>query len=178
MPITTVAARRAIRVAIAALVLVAAACGDSREPTDAPAAERRLDLASDAAFRARIDEVRLSNAIDAPARALFEDRESWETFWARATARMQPASAAPAVDFTRHMVAVVALGARPSGGHRVDVDGVFETADGLRIEAIASSPGERCVTTGAFTQPLDAVLVERGTGRVTFRVLDIVRDCR
>ena len=164
---------------IVAALAVTGCAGDSSEPTRSLLDQgRRLELATDDSFRARIDEIRSSSAVDEPMRVVFRDRASWEAFWAYATRTRQPVAPAPAVDFARHMVAVVALGARPTGGHWVEVEGAYEAAEGLRLDALASSPGEHCVTTQALTHPLDAVLVPRRDEPVTFRVMQVVRDCR
>lgn len=171
---------RAIRLALVAAVIAVAACaGDSEPPSPSlQDSGSRVELATDAELRSRIDEIRLYNAVDEPMRAVFRDQAAWEAFWSRASGARQPAAPAPAVDFSRHMVVVVALGTRPSGGYWVEVEGVYQSAEGLRVEALASAPGEYCGTTQAVTHPLDAVLVARGAGQVTFRVSQVVRDCR
>ena len=172
------AARLARVTALAALV--AACSGSGSEPTDSLLrdAGTRLEPVGDASFRAAVDAVRLHNGIERAERRVFRSQAEWASFWARATATSSPAVPAPQVDFTRHMVVVVALGARSTGGYWVEVDGAYVGERLLTVEAIASSPGEACITTQAFTQPLDAALIPRSDLPVEFDVRDFVRDCR
>jgi hypothetical protein len=81
----------------------------------------------------------------------------WTALWAKATRNQSPAPPAPAVDFSRYMVLVVAMGSRPTTGYTVSIDRVADVDGGRVVEATLTSP-VHCVTGQAFTAPFAAVV--------------------
>ena len=164
--------------ALAAALLLSACSSDASDPTRSTelGSEQRLEVVSDSAFDARVAAIRSHSAISRAERHVIRDEAAWRTFWRRAV--WGGTAPLPEVDFSRHAVVVVAMGARPTGGYWVDIERVLVGARALRVEALASSPGRECIVTMATTAPLDAVLVERTGLPATFDVRDVVRDCR
>ena len=163
------------------LLVASTACSiDASEPTRSTqlAVGDRLAIEPDSAFARQLSLVRSYSGIERAERRVIRDPVSWEAFWRRAVRMMHPSPAAPAVDWSKHMVVVVAVGLRPTGGHTVFVDAVEAGPRALRVEATSASPGRDCVTTDAMTAPLDAVLVRRVEGDVDFDVREVVLDCR
>jgi hypothetical protein len=104
-----------------------------------------------------------------PTTLVLRDRAAWEGAWGRLH-RGGGAPAAPAVDFAREMVLVVALGERPSGGYDVAIDAVAPdvAGGGATVRYTAREPGEGCMSTQALTSPAIAVRAARVAGAVRF----------
>ncbi len=67
------------------------------------------------------------------------------------------------------MVVVVALGARPTGGYGILIDGASESANGgVAVIVDSSSPASDCFVSDALTQPVDIARVPVRDGAVTF----------
>lgn len=84
---------------------------------------------------------------------------------------------APEIDFTSQMVVVIASGEFRTGGHSAIIDSADGGGAGLRIHYRAISSGEGCVTTDAYSAPVDLAVVPR-SGAVAVAVRrDVVKDC-
>lgn len=118
-----------------------------------------------------------SSGIDAGREEVIRDPEAWERAWREIHARRTPAAALPAVDFSRQMLLLVALGERPDGCHDVEIAGVERAGDALRVTAHEIVPGPGCICTMALVQPVHVVGVERAAGEVRFAKLRVERAC-
>jgi hypothetical protein len=67
------------------------------------------------------------------------------------------------------MVAVVALGQRPTGGFAILIDSAETIAGGVTVLVRAIAPGPTCGVTQALTQPVDIARLPRTDTVVTFR---------
>jgi hypothetical protein len=97
------------------------------------------------------------------ARLLIHDADAWEQHWTQIVGDGMPA---PAVDFSREMIVLAAMGMRSSSGYDITVEGVFEHADGLYIQVRESSPGQGCGVFTIITAPVVALAVPRTDGPV------------
>ena len=110
-------------------------------------------------------------------RVVIRDAAAWQQLWVEVTEHQQPRPALPAVDFAQEEIVVAAMGMKPSGGHTIAIDGVYE-AEGRRFVAVReTSPGAGCFVTGALTSPLAAVRVARSSAPVTFVEKAEARRC-
>lgn len=110
-------------------------------------------------------------------RIVVRDAESWTSLWPRIVGSHRPAPARPAVNFSDEMLVVASMGARPSGGHAIYIDEVSVVRGTLVVVTREVSPGRNCVVTGAFTQPLALVRLERSDLPVSFVNRSVTRDC-
>jgi hypothetical protein len=101
------------------------------------------------------------SGIGQPERLVVRDNATWHTVWASIWSGTTPMPATPNVDFTKEMVIVAALGSRSTGGYSIVVDSAMATSAGLVVWIGTSSPGARCVTTQAFTAPVDVARMQR-----------------
>lgn len=101
----------------------------------------------------------------------------WAAVWQRMHGHITPQPALPAVDFTRSLVLVAAMGTRPSGGFTIAVDSVVRRGGGLVAHVTSTVPGASCMTTAALTQPVAAVRVDATAAEVTFQERQAVREC-
>ena len=119
----------------------------------------------------------LYTGVPDPRRVVIRDAVAWGQLWAEVTAHVTPRPALPVVDFAQEEVVVAASGTKPSGGHAIAIDGVYES-DGRRFVAVReTSPDANCFVTGALTSPLAAVRVARSTAPVTFVEQRETRRC-
>lgn len=95
------------------------------------------------------------------------DRAAWEAMWQQLHNGLA-ADPLPAVDFTRDMVVLVAVGQRSTGGTSVRVDGVAAAAGGAVVRYTVTEPGAGCMSTQVITAPVDVVRVPRAAGAVRF----------
>jgi hypothetical protein len=117
-----------------------------------------------------------ASGFDEPAELVIRDRAALESAWARAFNQVQ-GNPAPAVDFSRETVILVALGPRTSGGHAVRVDAVTRSGESAVVRYTATSPGPDCMSTQALTSPVEVVRTARIGGAVRFARHDAVQRC-
>jgi hypothetical protein len=117
-----------------------------------------------------------TSGFDESAELAIRDQAALESAWARLFNQVQ-GNPAPAVDFTRETVILVALGRRTSGGNAVRVDGVTRAGEGALVRYTATSPGPGCMTTQSLTSPVDVVRVPRISGAVRFERHEVVERC-
>jgi hypothetical protein len=100
-------------------------------------------------------------------RVVVRDAQTFATLWNRAWT-YTPAPGVPEVDFATHVVLVVALGERSSGGYSIQVTEVASEGYGLRALVCSTAPGGGCAVTLALTQPVDFVSVPAHGAAVRF----------
>jgi hypothetical protein len=83
----------------------------------------------------------------------------------------------PAIDFYRSTLIVVAIGSRPSGGFRVELESVSESPLEILVRATELSPSADCVVTTSVTAPTRFALIPRTNKPVRFDVRKKVVDC-
>ena len=111
-------------------------------------------------------------------RLVIRDQAAWVDAWASLWPSSAPIPAPPNVDFSREMIVFVALGERPTGGYSILVDSAASTPAGVTVWVGTSTPGLRCGTTQALTQPVDIARMQRVDTPVRFVDVSRVVDCR
>ena len=151
-------------------VLVIAATGSVSDPPTGT----RIPLA-------RLSSTPLSlsfySGIRQPERLVVRDSATWHAVWASIWSGTTPMPATPNVDFTKEMVIVAALGSRSTGGYSIVVDSAMANSAGLIVWIGSSSPGAQCVTTQAFTAPVDVARIQRIDEPVGFVDVPKVVQC-
>lgn len=117
------------------------------------------------------------SGIGQPERLVVRDEATWHSVWASIWSGIMPVPATPNVDFTKEMLIVAALGSRSTGGYGILVDSAMTTNSGLTVWIGTWSPGPRCLTTQAFSAPLDVVRLQRIDGSVGFIDIPKVVQC-
>ena len=108
---------------------------------------------------------------------VIEKDADWRAIWSTYNANRGDPPPAPAIDFTRYEVIVAALGERTSGGYDMTISRIATSSDYLYVELTSTSPGPRCGTTAALTQPVDMVRIPRQHPPVMFIEKRMQRDC-
>jgi hypothetical protein len=109
-------------------------------------------------------------------RKVVRTESQWQALWPQIV-RSQPTPPAPAVDFAQEMVVVAAMGGRATGGYVITVDSATAASDAIHVYVTERSPGLGCLTTQAFTAPLDAVALPDDGRAVRFHETTTVRGC-
>ena len=92
----------------------------------------------------------------------------WEMFWNDLNGHLTPTPALPVIDFSRQTVIAASMGQRPSGGHAIRIEEVFEDDQRVFAVAVETSPGPDCFTTQIITSPVATVVVDRVGREVEF----------
>ena len=118
------------------------------------------------------------SGLDRPARIVIRDALAWRVVWNQIYLRQSPVPPLPAIDFSRDMMVVVALGSHSTGGYSILLAGASEAANtGIAVIVDSSSPGSNCIVTEAFTQPVDIARLPLRNGAVSFVERSHVSDC-
>lgn len=107
---------------------------------------------------------------------LIQNTATLQQLWQQA----QVSRPVPEVDFSQYSVVLVALGARPTGGYRVDVSSVVKTANGITVNVTIHKPGDKCVVTQVVTNPYHFARVpiaRESDLTVDFTVVDNTIQC-
>jgi Tfp pilus assembly protein PilV len=115
---------------------------------------------------------------DAAAQQVVRDQAAWQALWTRLHVNASPAPALPAVDFTRDMVVVAAMGMKSHGGYKIAITAAAEDAGKVIVEVTETSPGARCMNAMMMTSPVVVAKVPRRAGEVSFNVVRKVVDCQ
>ncbi|MFL5539832.1 MAG: protease complex subunit PrcB family protein [Longimicrobiaceae bacterium] len=106
-------------------------------------------------------------------RVVVRSQAEWAQVWS-AVGGSQPL---PQVDFAHEIVVAAALGTRPTGGYSILVDGAYQREGYVEVLVHKVSPGARCGTTQALTQPVDLARIAAAGQPVQFRERSSVHDC-
>ncbi len=109
-------------------------------------------------------------------RDIVRDSARWSKAWAQVQRGNLTVEPLPAVDFSRDMVLIAALGSVGSGGYDVAVDSVAATRSEYLIFVRTTDPGN-CPVTGLLTRPVDMVRVTRTGLPVRFIEQAVVSRC-
>ena len=107
-----------------------------------------------------------SGGYAAPAQEIHRDAASFASAWKKANAHIAPIPATPAVDFSKEMVALVALGQKPNSGFSVEIVGIRRTESSLRILFAAREPAAGTMSAAVMTNPWHAVVLPRDDGPI------------
>lgn len=112
-----------------------------------------------------------------PSRSVIRDLESWRTAWALYNGPRLGMIPLPAVDFSRSTIILVASGTHGTGGFDITVSRVATDAGTVYAQVTSTSPGDRCGTTQALTQPVDIVVVPHLVERAVFVERKEISNC-
>ena len=111
-------------------------------------------------------------------RFIIKTRDEFSDFWKQFTARIPPENGMPplpAVDFSKEMVIVTAMGMRPTSGYWTVIDGACEM-DGQVEVFVTNVEDTSCKGMGVFpavTYPADAVRIPQTDLPIVFRDTNI-----
>lgn len=156
-----------------AVVLGAWACSDTASPRGEPGANIPV-----VRLRSEPYSFAFYSGLDKPDRIVIRDAVTWQIVWKDVWRGFSEVPPLPAVDFSREMILVAALGAHSTGGYGIIIDGANEAANGGINVTIRSISPLNCLVTEAFTQPIDIARLPIRTGRVEFTERSEVHQCQ
>jgi hypothetical protein len=114
------------------------------------------------------------SGLRSPLRAVLQDSAAFRELWDRATIGHR---LLPAVDFTREMVVVAAMGARSSTRQSIHIQSVRAEGTALQVRVLLVPLGSGCVAGDMETYPVDIVRAPREDRRVVTFVERIAEEC-
>jgi hypothetical protein len=118
--------------------------------------------------RPPINGFRSNNAL----RLVIKNRDALSNFWKQLTAPVPPGQwvpPLPEIDFSKDMIVVAAMGARPSSGYWTIIDGACEVNGQVEV-FVSNVEDASCVSQlGIVTYPADAVRLPQTDLPVVFR---------
>ena len=105
-----------------------------------------------------------NSGVTEPKQVVVRTAAEWNALW-KTHAAEEPA---PAIDFSKELVAAVFLGTRPTGGFRVEIIGARLAGEELIVEYEERRPAAGAIVTQALTTPFHIVRVSQHEGPVRF----------
>lgn len=81
------------------------------------------------------------------------------------------------MDFSREMIIVAALGARPSSGYDISIDRAAVANAAVVVEVTSTTPGADCVLLAVITTPVVMARVPASYGPIRFIEQERTRQC-
>lgn len=164
---------------VTALLFPLSACSDDAGPTG-PSTGTAADVPPSAqvvAFDVVQEVTTPVSGIRDARRLVITDAAAWQALWEEFQGNEIPLPPAPEIDFTRRMVIVATIGARPDGGYSVAIPEVARDGNVLYVVVEEGIAGIECVTTDEVTSPAVAVTVPRAGGEVRFVERETAYPC-
>ena len=169
-----------------AAVALAAACRSAEEeappppepaPEAPPTIDERIAEAGDGegleAVEYEVVDRGTQLGLEGPMARVFRSQAGWREAWSSAPAtrvgqQQQGAPQVDQVDWSEHMLAVVALGQRPTAGYGVEVQGVERAGGFLRVRVAETEPPPDAMQAQVVTHPYVVLRLARFEGPVIF----------
>lgn len=119
-------------------------------------------------FRSAAQSFTQFSGIDDSTRLVIRDSTTWRRYWSAIHRPFIPAPPMPAVDFSREMIVLVAMGTRPTAGFDIRIDSVLAEAGRMVVSVRRQAPGSGCAVPAVVTQPVDIVRLPASDAPVWF----------
>lgn len=110
-------------------------------------------------------------------RAVVRDSAAWVDLWRVINRPFYPPPPLPPVDFGRDMIVIAALGARPTAGYDIVIEGARQDSAAVEIALRTLSPAPGCPVSAAMTQPVDLATIPASPRAVRFREKSVIVPC-
>ena len=81
------------------------------------------------------------------------------------------------IDFNEYSIVAVFSGQKPTGGYNVEITGITETTNRIKIDVLETTPGEDCIVIQVITFPYDVVLIESIEKTPEFVFEETILEC-
>lgn len=160
------------------MMLLASRCSPALEPDASRSAGETAGTAIPIVrLRAEPYSFTSHSGMQDPAWVVVRSAGAWNQLWSQIWRGHSPTPPLAAVDFSREMLVVAALGRRSSGGHSIFVDSAYQRSEHIEVVVRKVSPGSQCMVTGALTEPVDIARLPASTQPVRFRERSVVHNC-
>jgi hypothetical protein len=128
-------------------------------------------------FDDRIAGFSQTSGFDDATRLVVRDTTAWRSAWVRLNARFFPQPPLPTIDFSRETVLIAAMGERASGGFEIHLDSILRRPDAIEVSVRSVVPGDGCMLSATFTQPVDVAKIPASPLPVRFRERNVTASC-
>jgi hypothetical protein len=118
-----------------------------------------------------------NSGLTEPTRLVVRSDAEWRDVWSKLVDHVSPVPEAPSIDFTKEMVVVASLGAKPTAGHMIRVARAGRMSGVTYVEVVSTSPGPRCKMPPRPSAPADVVVMPKLDEPVTFVETYVVSAC-
>ena len=121
--------------------------------------------------------------LDEPAYLIVRTAEEWAALWSKLEPRTaheqdpRVSNSVPVIDFSKQAVIVAALGRKPNGGYRVELQSVDESSDRILVNVLETRPGSNCVVTLEETNPIAIAIISQTDKAVDFALVQRAVAC-
>ncbi len=143
------------------LTVMAAGCATPAEP-------------SAVAFTSLSESVESGSDVRSETTWVIRDAAELRRIWPQLFQGRRPV---PDIDFRQHMLAIVALGERPTAGYGVTITKVSRSDRGLVVHVTAFAPGAGCATAAQLTYPVAITRLPASDRAVRFDFTRTTRPC-
>lgn len=113
-----------------------------------------------------------SGGPEAARRSVIRDATGWADLWAKSNAHIAPVPKAPAVDFSKEVVAFAALGQKPTAGFSIEIVGARKEYGKLVLLVAERAPAAGAPAAAVVTSPWHAVVLEKSDLPMEWRAYD------
>jgi hypothetical protein len=118
-----------------------------------------------------------NSGLTEPTRLVVRSDAEWRDVWSKLVDHVSPVPEPPSIDFTKEMVVVASLGAKPTSGHMIRVARAGRMSGVTYVEVVSTSPGPRCKMPARPSAPADVVVMPKLDEPVTFVETYVVSAC-
>ena len=118
-----------------------------------------------------------NSGLTEPTRLVVRNDAQWRDVWSKLVGHVTSAPEAPPIDFTKEMVVVASLGAKPTAGNMIRIARAGRMSGVTYIEIVSTSPSARCKMPPRPSAPADVVVTPKLDEPVTFVETYVVSAC-
>jgi hypothetical protein len=101
-----------------------------------------------------------------PLAKIITTKDEWQSFWKRHVSTLVPQPPAPDVDFDTHVLAIVFMGEKKTGGYQVVIKNVEAKVNDVVIHYHEAEPASNSFNLQVLTQPFVILKIAKPTGSV------------
>lgn len=116
-----------------------------------------------------------NSTLQSPEQVVMTDDHHWSLMWEKYVDPAPSRKRVPAVDFSKKMLAMIAMGGRGNGCYSVSVRQVYRTGDAITVEYQENAPGLRSFCTYGVTAHVLVIEIPRSEKKVKFVSLGEVK---
>ena len=109
---------------------------------------------------------------------IITNQNEYNAVWTAAFSRFSGQPKPAKIDFENHLILLVAMGEKNSGGYSIKIDSIVENEKTIVVTILETSPGKSCTTTSMMTYPYQMVELKSSTKEVVFKTIEKSFDCK
>ena len=110
-----------------------------------------------------------TSGFQSPLQMFIVSEKDWIDLWEKRQGSGAPQRTHPAVDFSRDVVVVAALGSKLTGGYSLEISKIVQTKDNVEVTVRIGAPAPGSTPRGGPTSPFVFVRMKKPDKPVTFK---------